>query len=337
MPVLTYKYISNWFHLEEFMSGRKFIFKNWNENQTVPASDVELIQGSIGPHVKNIGGSTWSQSITTPVVIFENFQLGNPNTFNSPEYGFTDVNAGIYNTGQDTSIAYGVLDLLTDYWQSFTDGSLLYANDPSTDFLNLFLIESANLKLDSDTSTVTMKFKSDRKGPFSPVLGSPLPSENDFIGRLAKPWDVTIQVGSLILPAIISMDINMKLVIEEHWFMFPGASSTSPFFSVKGYSIEGSVTGILDASQLQYLTENNPNAGFDPYIINQVAGSLFTENVPIVVSYNTLNNSGNFTSQNIVFSSKSANTSINKVLSAGSVAQVSFDFSCFARPNGIKE
>ena len=335
MPVLSYKYVSDWFHLEEFTTGRKFILKEWSETQDQPAQDLELMQGSIGPHVKNIGGSVWSQTINTPIIVFENFSSNNGDfTYQPPSYGFQDDSAGIYDG--NTAAPYGILDLFVDYWQSFTDGSLLY-NNLNTDFLNLYVIQNANLVLNEQGSTMSMEFRSDRKGPFSPVLGYPLIAPDDFIGRTAKPWDVTIQLGSFTVPGIIDMTANFQLVIDDHWFMFPGVMSTTPFFAVKGYHITGKLTALLDATQLNYIIGTNPNAGFDPTILNQVAGTFYADNVPIVVSYNTMTdvNTGTYSSRNLILASQSASTKITKQLNGGDVGKVTIEFSCFARPNGI--
>lgn len=343
MPVLSYKYVSSWYHLEEFQSGRKLIVQDWNEDQNVSTSNVELMQGSIGPHVKNIGGHVWTQKISTPVIIFENhtqLQAGGV-LYDAPvldQYGFDEANAGIY--ADSYTGAYGVLDLLVDYWKTFTDASLLY-NSQSLDFLNLYLLDSATLNLSGTGSTLSMDFKSDRRGPFSPVLGYPNIDPDQYIGRTAKPWDVTVQIGSFTLPAISSVNINFKLTTDENYFMFPDYMSMTPYFAVKGYEITGSVTALLDPSQLNYITGQNPNAGFDPYIMPQVPGRFFADDIPIAISYNKMT-TNDFTdpnapyySRNLILASKSATTKIGKVVKGGDLAQVTINFSCFARPGGL--
>lgn len=344
MPVLSYKYISDWYHLEEFQSGRKLIVKDWSEDQTQNVQDIDLLQGSIGPHVKNIEGSVWSQSINTPIIVFENTtNLQESGVFNDipafDQYGYQENNAGLYP--QAGNAPYGVLDLLVDYWQSMTDFSVLESN-LSNDFLDIYLMEAASLNLNQQGSNLSMNFKSDKKGPMTPVLGYPSIAPEQYIGRTAKPWDVTVQIGSFTVPGILDIRINFQVIYDTEYLMFPDYMSTSPFFAIKGWNITGSATTLLDASQLQYLEgATNPNADYDPVIQRQVPGRLFADNIPLVISYNKIENNdfnnpnAPYSSRRLLLSSKSATTKIQKDLQGGNISKVTIEFSCFATPGGL--
>lgn len=241
MPVLPSSYLSTWYRLRNaFNQNLVYIFQSWSEKHNQDVKPKQLLQSDIGVRVMDIGGMWYEYSISSPALIVE-----------YPVYA---------NDDDSRDRVSSVIPLLATSMSS-VQAPITVANAP------VFLLQSANLKMDESGVNVNMSFISDSRGAFLPEFNT---GDLDYIGRTARFNDTNLFISSNAFNTnyqVIDADINIRVDVGKVYFL---GTSQFPYFAIQGYSVNGSVRILMNPAEYEAFLSST-SGGFIP---PQTAGNL---------------------------------------------------------------
>lgn len=223
MPVLPPSYLGS---LQQIYVGNYlYLLEKFNQRQVNTLSDKQMIQGSLGVRVMDVGEIFWSTQVESSALIF-----------GAGAGAFSDV--------------FALIDI---GWANIRS-----ANSPNVQPA-LPLMEKASININKDGVRCSASFKSDDSLPF---VVSNSRDASGFFARTAKWYDCTLIASSLpvgfpgtsntIIAGIESAEIEFDVKITPRFFI---GQSQTPFFSIDSYKVSGKMTVIASAADM--LNTNN--------------------------------------------------------------------------------
>ena len=233
MGILNSAYIPNWnivtYYDVNTNLENKVIFERFDSKIDQPISEKELIQGDAGTHVFDVGGLTWTSTLSSDLLIFKD---GN----------------------RDGFAVRDLFDLLI-YDFNQVRNKLTYPN--STFLYNQNLLSSGTLNIGKNlTCSLTYNSHYLDKFGIGTVQAYDDPAGIDFVARTAKFYDTRFFVdgyGYLIQSGSMSLKINYKKM-----YMF-NTNTNEPFYSPESYSVSGNLTVAIyrDEMESYYLSNQS--------------------------------------------------------------------------------
>jgi hypothetical protein len=233
MGILNSAYIPNWNIVTyyDFNTNleNKVIFERFDSKVDQPIAEKELIQGDAGTHVFDVGGLTWTSTLSSDLLIFKD---GN----------------------RDGFAVRDLFDLLI-YDFNLVRNKLTYPN--STFLYNQNLLSSGTVNIGKNlTCNLTYNSHYFDKFGIATVQAYDDPAGIDFVARTAKFYDTRFFVdGStyLIQSGSMSLKINYKKM-----YMF-NTNTNEPFYSPESYSVSGNLTVAIYRDEIEsyYLTNQS--------------------------------------------------------------------------------
>lgn len=208
MPVLPPAYLGS---LQKVRIGNStYILEKFNLTQTNSLSDKQMIQGSLGVRVMDVGEIFWTSQIDSTALIYEN-----------------GINTDIFG-------------LLTRLW-----GDILRINSGAVP--EQPLLDKASINITKDAVKVSMTLKSDSANYFSITTGGA--NEPIARTAKWYDCTLTIGSGPVGFPmsfgqntttvGIESAEINLDTKMNQRYFIGQGQT---PYFSVESYKVSGRIT-----------------------------------------------------------------------------------------------
>jgi len=204
MPVLPPAYLGS---LQKVSIGNStYILEKFNLTQTNSLSDKQMIQGSLGVRVMDVGEIFWTSQIDSTALIYEN-----------------GINTDIFG-------------LLTRLW-----GNILRINSGAIP--EQPLLDKASINITKDAVKVSMTLKSDYANYFSINTGGatePIARTAKWYDCLLTINNGPIGYGGTSTTVgIESAEINLDTKMNQRYFIGQGQT---PFFSVESYKVSGRIT-----------------------------------------------------------------------------------------------
>ena len=227
MPVLPSIYLGS---LQKIIfDSKSYILEKFNQTQRNSLSDKQMIQGSLGVRVMDVGEIFWTTQIDSTALVYEN---------------------GVNND---------VFSLITLLWDNIRS-----ANNPSiTPYQPL--LEKATINISKDGVKCSANLKSDGPSYFSVITGG----ANEPIARTAKWFDCSLLItngpvgfgGISEVVALESAEIELEAKISQRYFVGQGQT---PFFSIDYFKVSGKMTVIASPGQMFNLSNyiSFQNRGF---------------------------------------------------------------------------
>ena len=219
MPVLPSKYLGS---LQKISFGtQSYILEKFSQTQLNQLSDKQMIQGSLGVKVMDVGEIYWTTKIDSTALVYEN-----------------GVNGDIFS----------LISLLWDNIRS--------ANNATTTPYQP-LLEKATISINKDAVKCSTTLKSDGPSYFSVTTGN----ATEPIARTARWFDCSLLIssngpigfeGTSTAVAIESAEIELDAKISQRYFVGQGQT---PYFSIDSYKVSGRMTVL--ASREDLLNDNN--------------------------------------------------------------------------------
>ena len=219
MPVLPSKYLGS---LQKINFGtQSYILEKFSQTQLNQLSDKQMIQGSLGVRVMDVGEIYWTTKIDSTALVYEN-----------------GVNGDIFS----------LISLLWDNIRS--------ANNATTTPYQP-LLEKATISINKDAVRCSTTLKSDGPSYFSVTTGN----ATEPIARTARWFDCSLLIssngpigfeGTSTAVAIESAEIELDAKISQRYFVGQGQT---PYFSIDSYKVSGRMTVL--ASREDLLNDNN--------------------------------------------------------------------------------
>jgi len=216
MPVLPPAYLSS---LPKVSIGNiPFILEKFNLQQLNSLSDKQMIQGSLGVRVMDVGEIFWTSQIDSTALIYEN-----------------GINTDIFG-------------LLTRLW-----GDILRINSGAVP--EQPLLDKASINITKDAVKVSMTLKSDSANYFSITTGGV--NEPIARTAKWYDCTLTIGSGPVGFPmsfgqntttvGIESAEINLDTKMNQRYFIGQGQT---PYFSVESYKVSGRITILASPAEM---------------------------------------------------------------------------------------
>ena len=253
MPVLPSIYLGS---LQKIIfNSKSYILEKFNQRQINSLSDKQMIQGSLGVRVMDVGEIYWTTQIDSTALVYEN---------------------GVNND------VFSLISLLWDNVRS--------ANNPAiTPYQPL--LDKATISISKDGVKCSASLKSDGPSYFSVITGG----ANEPIARTAKWFDCSLLItngptgfgGTSEVVALESAEIELEAKISQRYFVGQGQT---PYFSIDSFKVSGKMTVIASPGQMFNLSNYIPfqNRGF--LIPTGPSGlTLFIGTVPLYIGLAAMN------------------------------------------------
>jgi hypothetical protein len=213
MPVLPSIYLGS---LQKISFGtQSYILEKFSQTQLNQLSDKQMIQGSLGVRVMDVGEIYWTTQIDSTALVYEN-----------------GVNGDIFS----------LISLLWDNIRS--------ANNASTTPYQP-LLEKATISINKDAVRCSTTLKSDGPSYFSVTTGN----ATEPIARTARWFDCSLLIsngpigfgGSSTVVALESAEIELDAKISQRYFVGQGQT---PFFSIDSYKVSGRMTVLASPEEM---------------------------------------------------------------------------------------
>jgi len=219
MPVLPSKYLGS---LQKISFGtQSYILEKFSQTQLNQLSDKQMIQGSLGVKVMDVGEIYWTTKIDSTALVYEN-----------------GVNGDVFS-------------LISLLWNNIRSAN----NATTTPYQPL--LEKATISINKDAVRCSTTLKSDGPSYFSVTTGN----ATEPIARTARWFDCSLLIssngpigfeGTSTAVAIESAEIELDAKISQRYFVGQGQT---PYFSIDSYKVSGRMTVL--ASREDLLNDNN--------------------------------------------------------------------------------
>lgn len=273
MPLIPTRYVANWWFLYDRLNNMPVIVSSWSEDQSRQTSPQKLMQGDIGTRVMDIGGYKWVTDVSSPVLLVRSDGTSSTNSLsNNGVLTILDNIVQNINTYRDPVA-------LSNFVIAYNTA---YANQ----LYGFYLMKNGTISIKPEGVTCSMTLFSDYPNVFQKAYctgqgGFITPR---FIGRTAKWYDTFLRIAwaygndALIvdeapdfgpprsLYQIQDGSIKIEVDLGEHYFVgqrndyllnssnywsngvpapiYP--KGNIPMFSIKGYTISGEFTAIVE-------------------------------------------------------------------------------------------
>lgn len=213
MPVLPSIYLGSLQKIN--FAGQSYILEKFNQRQLNQLSDKQMIQGSLGVRVMDVGEIYWTTQIDSSALVYEN-----------------GVNGDVFR-------------LISTLWDNIRS-----ANNPIiTPYQPL--LEKATISINKDAVRCSTTLKSDGPSYFSVTTGNAV----EPIARTARWFDCSLLIsegplgfgGSSEVIALESAEIELDAKISQRYFVGQGQT---PFFSIDSYKVSGKITILASPNQM---------------------------------------------------------------------------------------
>ena len=210
MPVLDPKVISNWYRIKDEYNNF-YVVQDFSMNQNSSVQNKPLVQGDIGTRIMDVGGISYTWSVSSPALVTNGTAVGN------------------------------VLTLIKNGWANIKTGGF------TGGFGAAYLLEKGVIRINKEGVDCTASFKSDNPSSFVADYGT---NGGDYIARVAKWYDsyfnFTFNGLSSANLAIESAEINFDPEIGERYFV---GGTQAPYFSVNSYKLSGTITFLVPPAE----------------------------------------------------------------------------------------
>lgn len=230
MPVLNPGYLGsfqkiNWIGPAIVGTVNPFILENISQKQINVLSPKNMIQGSLGVRIMDVGEIYWDTSINSTIIL-SNSNFGN------------------------------IFTLIKDRWDKIQNlsktGELTNFNTP--------ILTKASITVNKDAVSCSLDLISEQS--YFNIEKGPIP---DFTARVAKWYDCTLTLAGLpgsfpnfassINFPVESASINLESTVNRRFFINVGQT---PYFSLESYKVSGTFTILATASDILGVDLINP-------------------------------------------------------------------------------
>ena len=301
MPVLDPSVISNWYKIKDEYNNF-YIVQDFSMNQNSSVQNKPLVQGDIGTRIMDVGGISYTWSVSSPALV----------------------------TSNDSVVVGNVLTLIKNGWANIKTGGIGAA----------YLLEKGAIRINKEGVDCTASFKSDNPSSFMAIYGTN--DNPNYIARVAKWYDsyfnFTFREESSANLAIESAEINFDPEIGERYFV---GGSQAPYFSVNSYKLSGTITFLVPPTEfykfrsLYQSGSSLPSGATLPSSFpgSQISGNLAGTRSFVVTGIKNANlviglpGTGGF---NLQLGTASMTTEITAAVRAGDITKVTLKFVSYA-------
>jgi hypothetical protein len=205
MPLLSKEYIPSLYYFSFY--GGNILLDKFSESEVQDVKPQKLIQGDIGTHVLNVGGTKWKSILSSPI--------------------FTDYLGAIYLLDKALNDDNFMLSLPTSLVNTVLQEAGLTITPEGV---------TCNLTCLSDTGSITNWL-------IPQLVSNP---SNSFAGRTARFYDINLEIPLWNMynysnyPFLInSASVTVAVNISEKFYIKKSINSPYPEFSIQGYTISG--------------------------------------------------------------------------------------------------
>jgi hypothetical protein len=254
MPVLPSIYLGS---LQKINFGSKsYILEKFSQTQLNQLSDKQMIQGSLGVKVMDVGEIYWKTTIDSTALVYEN-----------------GVNGDVFS-------------LISLLWDNIRSAN----NETITPYQPL--LEKATISIDKNGVRCSTTLKSDGPSYFSVTTGN----ATEPIARTAKWFDCSLLInsngpigfgGTSEVVALESAEIVLDAKISQRYFVGQGQT---PYFSIDSYNVSGRMT-VLASPQHMFNANNYIESQNRGQLVRTGSNglTLFIGNIPLYIGLAAMN------------------------------------------------
>ena len=254
MPVLPSIYLGS---LQKISFGtQSYILEKFSQTQLNQLSDKQMIQGSLGVRVMDVGEIYWTTKIDSTALVYEN-----------------GVNGDVFS-------------LISLLWNNIRSAN----NATTTPYQPL--LEKATISINKDAVRCSTTLKSDGPSYFSVTTGN----ATEPIARTARWFDCSLLIssngpigfeGTSTAVAIESAEIELDAKISQRYFVGQGQT---PYFSIDSYKVSGRMT-VLASPQHMFNANNYIKSQNRGQLVRTGSNglTLFIGNIPLYIGLAAMN------------------------------------------------